>query len=177
VGNHVVGDDFLSRLMRNLREKNGFTYGVDCSFRYRRSGSTWSASAAVNTDATAAALKEMLAELDGVLDKQPLTDTEVEVGRLGLLRALPQNFETPARIAGQLEELAIFNLPLDYFVTHQERLRTLPRPAIQATTAELLDKSARVVLVVGDRGKIEPLLKAAGFSNIRAVTADGGPKG
>ncbi len=64
VGNHLLGEDFLSRLNQNLREEHGYTYGAGSGFTFHRSKSVWRVATSVRTDATAPALKEILKELD-----------------------------------------------------------------------------------------------------------------
>ena len=81
IGNHVLGEDFLSRLNHNLREENGYTYGAMSQFDYRAKSSVWLAATNVFTGVTAPALKEMLAEIDGVAKGKPLTDKEIETAR------------------------------------------------------------------------------------------------
>ena len=66
IGNRILGADFLSRLNQNLRERNGFTYGASTGFRFLRDRSTWQAGSDVRADATGAALREMIKEIDGV---------------------------------------------------------------------------------------------------------------
>ena len=73
VGNRILGNDFLSRLNQNLRERNGYTYGAGSSFSYRRTGSVWAVQTSVRADATAPALKEILAELDALAGDRPFT--------------------------------------------------------------------------------------------------------
>ena len=62
----VLGGSFTSRLNLNLREKHGYTYGARASFDLRIVAGPFVASAGVRTDATAAALKETVAEIAGM---------------------------------------------------------------------------------------------------------------
>ena len=99
LGNRILGGDFLSRLNQNLREKNGYTYGARSGFRFRRSGSLWTVSTAVRTDATAPALKEVLSELDGLAGAKPLTDKEIAMALGAEVKSYPDQFESPRSIA------------------------------------------------------------------------------
>jgi zinc protease len=175
VGNRILGADFLSRLNQNLRERNGFTYGASTGFRYLRDRGVWQAGSDVRGDATGAALREMIKEIDGVRSSSPLTSSEIEINRAALLRAFPESFETPTGIAGELGDLAEFDLPDDEWVQHQQRLQTAQSAAIQQAMNKLVDPEPRVVVVVGDRRRVEPLLKEAGFRDIRPITPEGRP--
>jgi predicted Zn-dependent peptidase len=173
IGNHVFGVDFLSRLNKNLREKNGFTYGANAMFLYRRTGSVWLAATSVRADATAPALKEMLLELDGVAGKSPLTNEEIELGREALTRSFPESFEDPSSIAGLLETIASHNLPDDYLATYLARVAAVRADAVRSTFTDLAAANKRIVLVVGDRKAIEPKLKALGMGGIQIIDKDG----
>ena len=110
IANHSVGDDFLSRLNANLREKNGYSYGCNSGFSYRRTGSTWQVSTMVQSEVTAPALKEILSELDSLPKAHPLSDDEIATARDAESRTFPESFEEPSSIAGTLASMALFNL-------------------------------------------------------------------
>jgi zinc protease len=175
LGNRIFGGDFLSRVNQNLREKNGFTYGASSSFRYLRDRGTWELGTDVRADATGPALKELLGELDGVCGPRPLTEEEIAVNRAALLRAFSEDFEAPGSIVGELTEVAEFHLPLDEWSTYSDRLSSAPNAAVRKTMAEAADANARLVLVVGDRRSIEPMIRALGVRDIRVLTPEGKP--
>jgi zinc protease len=178
LGNRILGGDFLSRLNQNLREKNGFTYGAGSAFRFHRSGSLWIVSTQVRTDATAPALKEVLGELDALTGgTKPFTEDEIAKARAADARSFPGTFESPGSIAGVLGEMAEFQLPPDYVDTFLDRLQATPPEAIGATMSEVIAPGARLALIVGDRQKVEPKLRALGYTQIRFVTPDGVPAG
>jgi zinc protease len=173
IGNRILGADFLSRLNQNLRQRNGYTYGASSTFRYLRDRGSWQAGSDIRGDATGAALREMIKEIDGVRSNAPLTPPEIEINRTALLRAFPESFETPTGIAGELSDLVEFNLPDDEWIQHERRLETAKADGIQESMNKLVDPTPRVIVIVGDRRTAEPLLKAAGFTDIRAITPEG----
>ncbi len=61
VFNTVLGGAFTSRLMLNLREAQGFTYGIRSRFGFRSRRGPFSISTAVATEVTAPAIREALA--------------------------------------------------------------------------------------------------------------------
>jgi len=175
IGNRVLGGDFLSRINQNLRERNGYTYGARSGFDYHRAGGRWTVETSVQREVTGAALREIFAELDAVAGDRPLTDVEVATARDAELNVFPQAFETPARIAGSLAQLAIHQLPDDYFQQHLQRLAATSRDEVTAAMSELTAHRGMVTLVVGDRRALEPQLQAAGITTIRQVDSDGQP--
>ena len=175
IGNRVLGADFLSRLNQNLREKNGYSYGAGSRFAYRRGGGTWQATSQVRGDATAPALKEMLAELDGVGGARPLSPVEVATAKDGEARSYPEGFASPRGIAGAIAELVELNLPPEELDAALGRIESVGPEAVNAVMTRLGEKSGRLILVVGDRASVEPKLKELGFKAIRVVSPDGVP--
>ena len=176
IGNHVVGDDFLSRLNANLREEHAYTYGCKSGFSYKRTGSAWQISTSVRADVTAEALKEILGELDALAKAEPLTSDEIATAREAEIRTFPESFEAPSSIAGVLSGMAEHGFPADYLETFLKHLREAPAEIIRSKTVDLVAPSHRVILVVGDRATVEPKLRAMGFKDIRGVNPDGNPQ-
>src|SRR5690606_9592448 len=80
VMNTILGGAFTSRLNLNLREKQGFTYGVSSGFAMRRSAGPFLVSTAVQTEVTAAAVTEILREVEGIR-AEPVRPAELEDAR------------------------------------------------------------------------------------------------
>ena len=175
IGNRVLGGDFLSRMNQNLRERNGFTYGVQSGFDYHRDSSHWTVQTSVRSEVTGAALREVISEFDAVSGDRPLTEEEVVIARDAESNTFPESFETPGRIAAALAQLATFRLPDDYFAHFVDRLDATSPAEIALAMSQLIERQAIVVLVVGDRQVVEPKLQAAGFKTIVLVDTDGQP--
>ncbi len=175
LGNRILGGDFLSRLNQNLREKNGFTYGARSGFRFLRSGSVWTVSTAVRSDATALALKEVLSELDGLSGARLIKDEEIALSLGAEVQSYPDDFNSPRAIAAILREMAEFHLPHDYLDSFLPRLRSTRSEDVGTTMASLVAADKRVTLIVGDRKTVEPKLRALGYTKIQPVSYDGAP--
>jgi zinc protease len=175
VGNHLLGEDFLSRLNKNLREDHGYTYGAGSSFDFHRRESVWRVSTSVRADATAPALQEIQKELDALAGHKPITNEEIAKARSALARSYPEEFESPSGIAGALSEIAEFALEADYLERYLPNLEKVSPPMIQQAMTEVVIPGDRFTLVVGDRKAVEPELTKAGFKNIKIITYDGKP--
>jgi zinc protease len=156
----VFGGGFAGRLNMNLREDKGWAYGARGGFTYHRQGSTFVASASVQTDHTQEALAEMLRELTALSDgSAPVKPAELEREKNGSTLALPAGFATRSAVLQRYRDLLYYGLPLDYYNTYVA--------SIQAVTTEEIARAARThlrpndlqVLVVGDPDKVQPTLK------------------
>ncbi len=158
--NLVLGGQFVSRLNMNLREDKGYTYGARSSFEFRLGRGPFQMQASVQTEVTAEAIREALAEVAAMRGDRPVTTAELEVARAALTRGYPRNFETADQVARSVAQLALYNLPDDYFVTFVSRVQSLGLGAIHDAAVRHLHPDRLVTLVVGDRSRVEPTLGA-----------------
>ncbi len=73
----ILGGYFGSRLMQNLREKNGFTYGVHCGSLYLNQDSIFYLESEVTVDKTKEAIEQCFFEMDR-LKTEEVSDSELK---------------------------------------------------------------------------------------------------
>lgn len=166
VMNTLLGGAFTSRLNLSLREKHGFTYGVRSGFAFRRVPGPFSISTAVGTEVTAPAVREILREVDLLRDSGAQED-EVERARDFLSGILPLEWQTTDQLAERLADVAIFDLPDDYFQTYRARIAGVAKADVDRVAREYLDTAHQAIVVIGsaeaiagplaelDRGPVE----------------------
>lgn len=74
----ILGGYFGSRLMSNLRETNGYTYGISCDSLYFDNRSVFYIESEVNVDVSKKAIDECLKEIDR-LSQEPVPEEELEL--------------------------------------------------------------------------------------------------
>ncbi|HEX8632931.1 MAG TPA: pitrilysin family protein [Pyrinomonadaceae bacterium] len=176
--NSMLGGQFVSRINLNLREDKGYTYGARSSFEYRRGAGPFAASGGVFTNVTKESVGEFLKELRGIRGEIPVTESELEYAKQGILRGFPRSFETPSQIADRLSALVLYNLPDDYFNNYNARVRAVSLADITRVANRYLDPSRMAILVVGDRKAVEPGLRSLGIGDsITLLDPEGRPVG
>lgn len=170
VANMVLGGQFVSRINMNLREDKGYTYGARTAFEFRRAPGPFVLHASVQADATADALREALAEIRGIRGERPITRAELELGRASLTRGYPRNFETADQIARAAAQLALYELPDDYFSTFIPKVLSLGEAEVTAAAAKHIDPSRLLTVIVGDREKLMPSLKSLELGEVADVS-------
>ncbi len=164
VMSQVFGVGLSSRLVQNLREKNGFTYGASGAFGYLRNGSSFTVQSSIRTDATGKALTEVHNELEGMTTRPP-TDAEVQRERDGSLRALPARFATGAAVQASVGTLLDFRLPLDWWAKYPAQLRAVDAAGVSRAVKEHL-RETQTVVVAGDRARVLPELEVLASSGV-----------
>ena len=169
----VVGGLFTSRINLNLREKHAYTYGA---FGQALSTQAWGAffvSTSVRSDATAAALGEIVAELEKARDPArgaPIKADEVQRGKADLIHSLGASLEHTSRVAGAVSEIYVDGLPADYYARYPTTLAAIDEKAV-AQAAQALQPGHMIAVIVGDRAQIEKQLTSRGWT-VETATAD-----
>ena len=156
--NMVLGGQFVSRINMNLREDKGYTYGARTGFEARRGPGPFLLQASVQSEATAAAIRESIGEISAIRGERPVTRQELETGRAALTRGYPRNFETAEQVARAAAQMALHDLPDDYYSTFVPRVLAIDEAAVTEAAARHLDPSRLLTIIVGDRDRIAPTL-------------------
>jgi zinc protease len=165
----LLGGVFGSRLNQRLREELGYTYGARCHFDPRRAAGPFTASAAVQTEVTADAMRELVGQLERIRDEPP-GDDELRKVRDFLIGVFPLRFETTAGTAAGIEPMAVYDLPGDWWQTYRSRLEAVgPRDVLEAAR-ELIRPEEALMLVIGDATRIRDELAATGLGPVEAAS-------
>ncbi|MBD3257974.1 insulinase family protein [candidate division GN15 bacterium] len=162
----VLGGGPSGRLYRNLREDKGYTYGSYCFTTSRVGQGAFVAYAQVQTDVTKDALAEFVREIRGIRGDIPMTDEELNDHRNTLVKGFPQNFETIGGVAGQLADNVTYSLPLDTWQTYVDRLNSVSVDDALSAAEKYIKPDELLIVVVGDREKIEPGIRELGLGEV-----------
>jgi zinc protease len=169
VVNNALGGMFTSRLNSNLREEKAFTYGVSSFFFGTREPGPFVCFTQVETRHTASSVFEILKELRDISGRRPLSGTELRESRDNLIKSFPQNFETLSAIASQLDEMFTYDLSPTEWDRYVPRLRQVDEKAALGAARSYIRPDGLLLVVVGDRAKIESELKALNLGEIRIL--------
>jgi predicted Zn-dependent peptidase len=148
--NMVLGGQFVSRINLNLRQDKGFTYGARTAFDFRRLPGPFALQVSVQTAATSQAIEESLGEIAAIRGPRPVTPEELMLGIAALTRGYARNFETAEQIARAVAQLALFDLPDDYFAEFVPRVEQVTVDDVTRVAARHLDPGRLTTLIVGD---------------------------
>jgi zinc protease len=150
VANTILGGQFVSRINLNLREDKGLTYGARTAFEFRRLPGPFALQASVQTSGTAVAIQESIGEIAGIRGSRPATDEELALGIAALTRGYARSFETAEQIARAAMQLALYDLPDDYFAQFVPRIEAVTTLDVSRVMTRHLDPARLVTVVVGD---------------------------
>jgi len=122
--NVMLGGYFGSRLMKNIREEKGYTYGIHSSVSSFDLSGFKLISTEVGKENSGQAIDEIYKEIHLLL-KEPVAQDELEVVRNYMSGEMVRMFDGPFAIAESFKAVWEFGLDLNYFVGMMNTIRTI----------------------------------------------------
>ncbi|NYH80033.1 putative Zn-dependent peptidase [Actinopolyspora biskrensis] len=160
IANLIFGGYFSSRLVENIREDKGYTYGAHSAFEFTPGNGTILVDADTASEVTAAALMEIRYEF-GRLALNPPKEPEVESARQYAIGGLLTSTSSQSGLASMLIGLAAVGLGQEWLAGHPERLRSVTVDQI-AEAARWYMPTAFTGVVVGDANQLSDQLRGLG---------------
>jgi len=144
--NTILGGQFTSRLNSNLRESKGYTYGIYSSVNYNKNFGIFSVSTSVQSEVTEDSVRQIMLELQKL--KEKITDEELEFAKSYLIKRLPSFFESGGQIMKSLFNIAVHDLPLDYYRFYENNIKNVScEQVIEAANSNIKDDMMCTVIV------------------------------
>jgi len=172
VANNALGGLFDSRINMNLREKNGYTYGANSYFNYRRGTGPFYIVTSVRTDTTSDALREMFKEIEG-MQTSPLSPSELTLAKEAAARSLAARFETMPNTVATTGELFIYSLPLDFYGKLPAKVDAVTVSDVERVSKQYFVPGKMFIVAVGDKQKIETGLQGLNMGSVQLANFDG----
>lgn len=171
VMNTVLGGSFTSRLNMNLREKHGFTYGARSGFTMRRQPGPFMVQTAVANDVTGRAIAESLGEIER-LREGGATESELSSARDYLSGVLPLQLQTTSQLAARLDDLVVYDLPIDWFRDYRRRIADVTADDVLRVARTYLRPERFAIVVVGAAKEVTPQLEQLALGAVRQVEVE-----
>ena len=147
--NHVLGGgSFESRLMNEVREKRGLTYGVYSYLVPRDLAETYMGSVSSANDRIADAI-DVIRDEWAKLARDGVTETELRDAKTFITGSYPLRFDGNGPIASILVGMQMLGLPIDYIATRNEKVEAVTLDDVKRLADELLDPEGLHFVVVG----------------------------
>lgn len=163
--NTLLGGAFTSRLNMNLRETHAWTYGARSGFSMRQGAGPFIAQAGVVTAATDSSLVEFFKELNRIRT-EPIPAEELDKARRYVALGFPQGLETTQDVAGRLADLVTYGINPSFLGTYVGGVMAVTAADVKRVADAYVRPGNSVVVVVGDRSKIEAGLRAINLGRV-----------
>lgn len=164
VMNTILGGGvFNARLMQNLREDKGWTYGTYSSLEADRFNGHFHTTAKVRTAVTDSAIAETIKELERMRQGRVSAD-ELELAKRYMAGSFARSLEDPRTVARFALNTHLNELPPDHYATYLKRLEAVTAEDVQAAAEAFLHPDNAVIMVVGDKRKLLSKLEGLSWS-------------
>ncbi|WP_281825937.1 M16 family metallopeptidase [Jannaschia rubra] len=154
--NHILGGSgFDSRLMGEVREKRGLTYGIGTYLASRDLADQIIGQFSSSNDNTAAAI-DIVRDEWARIATEGVTQEELDAAKTYLTGAYPLRFDGNSRIASILVGMQDMDLPIEYIDGRNDKVNAVTLDDVNRVAAKLLTPDRLHFVVVGQPEGIEP---------------------
>src|SRR5579862_5208242 len=122
--NNIFGGFFGSRLMANIREDKGYTYGIHSYLTNLVQETALMISTEAGKDVTEATIREVYLEMKRLCD-EPLPEEELLTSKNFMIGTLLGDLDGPFQVAGPWKSLILNDLSEEYFYNGIETIKNI----------------------------------------------------
>lgn len=161
----IMGGGFSSRLMQNLREEKGYTYGASTGLRAQAAGGALTGGADVRNEVTGAAIGEFLAEYKR-LGAEPVSAAELDMNKRYVAGGYLISNQLQGAVAGSLANNWLVGLPPEFLGEFVPKIRAVDAAQVQDIGKKYFAPADQSIIVVGDKAVLEQLKDYGKFGDV-----------
>lgn len=145
----ALGGYFGSRLMMNIREDKGLTYGINAVTLGYADDSLMSISSETDAANVDALISETVAEIERMKDPASYSDSELDRLRSLALTNLAAKVDTPLAVMDHYQSSMLAGAPDNYFTLQEHAVRTMTAESLASLAEKYFDTSKLYVSTAG----------------------------
>jgi predicted Zn-dependent peptidase len=161
--NEVLGNNFLSRINTEIRERRGWSYGLNGNLQMREQRVPYVIAAPVQADRTGDSIRVLIEQIDAFNGPAGVTESEHIRTVNGNIRQLPGAYETAGAVLNALRSNDLYRRPDNYWEAVAPRYRAMSAANMDAAARAVIDPSQFIWVVVGDASVVRPQLDGLGL--------------
>ncbi len=144
--NEILGGYFGSRLMKNIREEKGLTYGIYSNLSVLRHASMFSVQAEVNKDNAKEALAEIFKEMQ-ILTEEKVGEEELRIVKNSVTGGYIGSLTTPFEVMEKIKTQVLNDFPDDFYDKFIDKISEVSSEKILATAQKYFTQEKLTVMV------------------------------
>jgi zinc protease len=145
--NSLFGGFFGSRLMTNIREDKGYTYGIHSYIQNHIQQTAWLISTEAGRDVCEAAIKEVYHEMQTLRD-EPVDEEELLLVRNYMMGSILGDLDGPFQIIARWKNIILNDLDEKYFYDSINTIKTITAEELKQLSEKYLQPDEFYELVV-----------------------------
>jgi zinc protease len=149
VMNYIFGGGgFSSRLMQRIRAEKGYTYGITSTFQAGLIAGPFVTSTFTPTATTVPVIEEILTVMEEFVTEGARAQELAEAKQF-LRGSFPLKLETLGQMAGEILQLELYGIPIDYLSSYPEAINEVTLEQVNTLASAYLLPEALTIVVVG----------------------------
>jgi predicted Zn-dependent peptidase len=149
VVNTILGGYFGSRLMTNIREDKGYTYGIGSGLGSFKHAGMFFIGSEVGNDVTEKAIEQIFIEIEK-LKSEPVKADELSLVKNYLLGTFLRSADGPFALADLFKATLDYDMDMRYYDTFLHTVKNITIKDIQEIAVKYLQTDSMITLVVGN---------------------------
>jgi predicted Zn-dependent peptidase len=150
VVNTLLGGYFGSRLMKNIREDKGYTYGIGSAVVSLLQGGYFFISSEVGSDVCSNAIDEIYKEIE-LLKTEPVPAEELQMVKNYMLGSFLKSIDGAFNLADRWKGILFYNLGYDYYERYIQTVKTISSEEVMQLARKHFQRESFLELVVGKK--------------------------
>jgi len=146
--NTILGGYFGSRLMSNIREDKGYTYGIGSAIVSMSQGGYFFITTEVGAEVTQPAIEETYKEIIR-LQQEPVDNEELDMVRNYMTGTFLKSTDGAFQLAERFKSIYLYGLDYSYYDRYLEKIKNIGADEIQSLAVQYLKPESFYQVVVG----------------------------
>lgn len=148
IANELLGGYFGSRLMRNIREEKGFTYGIQSSLHTLKNGAYFVIATDVKIENTRQTIEEINKEIS-ILQSESVSEKELKTVKSYMLGRFMNSINSPFSLMDKFKTLHYSCLNYSFYNDYVQSINKVGSDQIQQMAIQYFEHSKLSQVVVG----------------------------
>ena len=148
--NTILGGYFGSRLMSNIREEKGYTYGIGSGIISHKTAGYFVIVSQVGTDVCAKALNEVYYELKR-LRTETIPFDELQTVKNYMKATIARNFDGPFALSDSFKTILEYDLGYEYYTRFWNKINKISTSELKNLANTYLDEGSMYEIIAGGK--------------------------
>lgn len=149
--NEILGGYFGSRLMKNIREDKGYTYGISSALAPLKNDGFFIVGTDVNKENTSNTLQEIYKEIE-ILQTTLVPEDELNTVRSFMVGSFLSEINTPFALSDKFKGVHLYGLDYEFYNQYIQTINNITPKEIQELAQQYLQKETLMEVIVGGLG-------------------------
>jgi len=145
----ILGGYFGSRLMTNIREDKGYTYGIGSAYSSMSRESLFFISTELNSDVVDLAIKEIFNEIDK-LKTELIDEEELFIVKNYMQGSIQRSFDGSFALLDRYKEIELNTLDEEYYHQYVEKIKYIEAKELKSLAQKYFNNDRIYILSVGN---------------------------